>query len=426
MAVPRLLTRSSLGKNSGACSMNPSHFDQFDIDMFRNDLNDRHTKRERSQNWGLSEKFLLVRLVHKRLDVVEDKAADTDAVQRRKQAWRDIHAEFTAKVHTPGGAVQRSVQRVREQWRRIKHWARQEMNYILETQGQMDGKPRSNSKKHIDLAQYICDMMAKLETTNHHEQGFRSLVSRFQPETRRSEEGNVSLPDEPLQSHLNQGSASEVLQGEERLVTKDTVQVKKEGVENLDKDEATVTMVTTLAHSPPSDSVSQQLITRDNGHASMSTQELPSWADEFPEIVGESATQRTTVAEDEDEDEEEDDDDFLEDSDEDMSDSYPDWDREVPLSGRAYDRPDTAAPRVPSEHIANLAKLEKQKLLFARWEFKRRMQMLEEEHSRKMHILELQRETAQMKKKLVFRQLKKTRATSSAISNPYSRRIQMQ
>ncbi|XP_038067735.1 uncharacterized protein LOC119737447 [Patiria miniata] len=407
-----------------------------DIEMMRT-LNGQHTKRERSQNWEQTEKFVLVRLVQQRLAVIEDKAADTDAVQRRKQAWREIHAEFTAKIGSRAGRVSRSIQRIREQWRRMKYWARHELDVYLETRVEVNGKVRYSTRKPNELAQYINGMMAAIERTNHGHRvrTVRSYLRTADDDLQRDlqdadlhPQSQLSSPDPQPDFHPEQGivdTAHETKLKEDDIPdAMETPQVKQESVELLDEDESGVTMVTLPSiqlsdvHSPPCQSMSQQVIRVDsiNGHASSSNSTLPSWAREFPEIVGESADPRPTHDVDNDEDES----DFLDDSDDDeMLGSYSDWGRDVPVT-------DTTATRLTTMESNSRSKLEKQQQLHARWEFKRRMQMMEEEHARRMQILEIHKETAQMKKKLVFRQLKKSRAPSASVSNPYGRRVPLQ
>ncbi|KAE8740428.1 hypothetical protein FOCC_FOCC014064 [Frankliniella occidentalis] len=98
-----------------------------------------YRKRERTQNWSLEEKMYLLQLVKSRLDVLENKRIDSASSAMKGMAWQDIHAAFAARFGND-----RDAHRVREQWRRMKGQARTEMmefaervrNYGAEVAGQ--------------------------------------------------------------------------------------------------------------------------------------------------------------------------------------------------------------------------------------------------------------------------------------------------
>ncbi|KAK3912631.1 Fibrinogen silencer-binding protein [Frankliniella fusca] len=81
-----------------------------------------YRKRERTQNWSLEEKMYLLQLVKARLDVLENKRIDSASSALKGMAWQDIHAAFAARFGND-----RDAHRVREQWRRMKGQARTEM-----------------------------------------------------------------------------------------------------------------------------------------------------------------------------------------------------------------------------------------------------------------------------------------------------------
>ncbi|XP_069670046.1 myb/SANT-like DNA-binding domain-containing protein 3 [Periplaneta americana] len=73
-------------------------------------------KRKRAGNWTQEEKNLLFTLIQKRIAIIDNKCTTTNTNARKEQAWKDIHKEFCARF----GDGDRSILRLKEQWKRLK------------------------------------------------------------------------------------------------------------------------------------------------------------------------------------------------------------------------------------------------------------------------------------------------------------------
>ncbi|XP_071796911.1 uncharacterized protein [Asterias amurensis] len=400
-----------------------------------------YQKRERSQNWDHSDKCLLVKLVQKRLAVIENKAGDTVSVRQRKQAWKEVYNEFSVKV----GGVPRELQRIREQWRRIKHWARQEMNYYHESEEQdlNKGGATPTTRKPNELAKHICELMSGFEHT-YAPGGSTGFDNELQevPASYRTADGEQLHPQfipYPLMDSSRQSASgappSSVLSDDDAIpVTLETVvEVKQEPVSvDLvgDEDQSDFELVPAAAGTSGGGGGALMVTAATTmGSASLSAtqirrkrtgENLPSWTKDFPGIIGEGTAQQQQQQRphDDDDDVDDNDSDFLDedDSDDDIG-SLSDWGQDNPVGlNHTYDggRSSTTTRHRHRGTRESDAKFERQRLGFARREFKRRMQMMESQHARKMQILELRRETELLKKKIVFRQLKQHRVAPQA------------
>ena len=78
-------------------------------------------KRERGQNWTYEEKIFLFNAIKERIDAIECKNVDSDSLKVKQEAWKEIYDEFCQRY-----GPFRELQRVREQWRRMKSGAKNE------------------------------------------------------------------------------------------------------------------------------------------------------------------------------------------------------------------------------------------------------------------------------------------------------------
>lgn len=83
-------------------------------------------KRQRQINWSAEEKESLFQMVKERKGIVEAKKGLDKEVLRKDRAWQEIFEEFSAKHgHT------RSVQKLREQWKRMKTQAKKRISLVI-------------------------------------------------------------------------------------------------------------------------------------------------------------------------------------------------------------------------------------------------------------------------------------------------------
>ncbi|XP_069669520.1 uncharacterized protein [Periplaneta americana] len=73
-------------------------------------------KRKRAGNWTPGEKRVLLTLIQKRIEIIENKCTSTNSNARKEHAWKDIYKEFCASF----GDGDRSIVRLKEQWHRLK------------------------------------------------------------------------------------------------------------------------------------------------------------------------------------------------------------------------------------------------------------------------------------------------------------------
>lgn len=79
-------------------------------------------KRERTTNWAAEEKRLLLQLCRDDMTVVENKRLDSDLTTLKNRAWKHIHRRFSQTF-----GPERNVNRLKEQWRRMKAFTRSEV-----------------------------------------------------------------------------------------------------------------------------------------------------------------------------------------------------------------------------------------------------------------------------------------------------------
>ena len=125
----------------------------------------------RASNWRPEEKELLIELVSEKISVIENKKSDANATKRKNIVWRDIVQKFCS-VST--GAI-RDERELREQWKRLKAAAKNEVsNYKKElkrTGGGPEPKPPS------DLTNKIKDLLPNdfEQTFNQYDDDFEEL-----------------------------------------------------------------------------------------------------------------------------------------------------------------------------------------------------------------------------------------------------------
>ena len=81
--------------------------------------NKHKAKRERELNWSTNEKKILVELVKSHADIIESKIIP---LGDKFEAWKKIQTKFNTLTST-----NRDVLRIREQWRRMKSFAKMEI-----------------------------------------------------------------------------------------------------------------------------------------------------------------------------------------------------------------------------------------------------------------------------------------------------------
>ena len=82
----------------------------------------------RSINWTTDEKELLFELVAEKVDILENKQNDANASRKKTAAWKEVYKKFIARF------PDRSLARLKEQWKRLKGVAKTE--YSVFTRGQ--------------------------------------------------------------------------------------------------------------------------------------------------------------------------------------------------------------------------------------------------------------------------------------------------
>lgn len=112
-------------------------------------------KRERTTNWVTEEKRALLEMVRARALVVENKRLDGDLTVLKNKVWRRIHRQFTRQF---GG--ERSTNRLKEQWRRMKANARADIatyHKQLAAYGPALAAKRKPAQLVIDIYEFILD-----------------------------------------------------------------------------------------------------------------------------------------------------------------------------------------------------------------------------------------------------------------------------
>ncbi|XP_069704587.1 uncharacterized protein [Periplaneta americana] len=77
-------------------------------------------KRKRGGNWTAEEKNILFSLIKPKISIIENKCLTTNANAMKEQAWKDVYNEFCVIF----GNGDRSVPRLKEQWKRLKSSAK--------------------------------------------------------------------------------------------------------------------------------------------------------------------------------------------------------------------------------------------------------------------------------------------------------------
>lgn len=85
-------------------------------------FNESMKKRERTTNWAYEEKRMLLELCKRDVTVIENKRLDADLTALKNRAWKLIHVAFCRSFGT-----ERNVNRLKEQWRRMKAHTRAEV-----------------------------------------------------------------------------------------------------------------------------------------------------------------------------------------------------------------------------------------------------------------------------------------------------------
>lgn len=80
-------------------------------------------KRERTTNWATEEKRMLLQLCRDDMTVIENKRLDSDLTSLKNRAWKHIHRRFSQTF-----GPERNVNRLKEQWRRMKAFTRSEVS----------------------------------------------------------------------------------------------------------------------------------------------------------------------------------------------------------------------------------------------------------------------------------------------------------
>ncbi|XP_011207559.2 uncharacterized protein LOC105229156 [Bactrocera dorsalis] len=81
-----------------------------------------YKKRERTQNWNHQEKKFLLELCRKDMRIIENKRLDAGLTAVKNKAWKIIHQKFSSQFGTD-----RTCNRLKEQWRRMKACTRNEI-----------------------------------------------------------------------------------------------------------------------------------------------------------------------------------------------------------------------------------------------------------------------------------------------------------
>ncbi|KAH8401790.1 hypothetical protein KR009_007874, partial [Drosophila setifemur] len=81
-----------------------------------------YKKRERTQNWNHQEKKYLLDLCRKDMRIIENKRLDAGLTAVKNKAWKIIHQKFSNQFGTD-----RTCNRLKEQWRRMKACTRNEI-----------------------------------------------------------------------------------------------------------------------------------------------------------------------------------------------------------------------------------------------------------------------------------------------------------
>lgn len=84
--------------------------------------NDSAKKRERTTNWSFEEKRFLLELCNRDVSIIENKRLDADLTALKNRAWVLIHRAFSREF-----GHERSINRLKEQWRRMKAHTRAEI-----------------------------------------------------------------------------------------------------------------------------------------------------------------------------------------------------------------------------------------------------------------------------------------------------------
>lgn len=86
------------------------------------DLTKKLGKRERTTNWAFEEKRMLLELCKRDMIIIENKRLDADLTSLKNRAWKLIHHQFSKSF-----GKERNVNRLKEQWRRMKAYTRAEV-----------------------------------------------------------------------------------------------------------------------------------------------------------------------------------------------------------------------------------------------------------------------------------------------------------
>lgn len=112
-------------------------------------------KRDRTSNWANEEKKMLLELCRQDITVVENKRLDADLSVLKNRAWTHIHRQFSAAF-----GPERNVNRLKEQWRRMKAFARSEVSEYhlrLSAYGQQAADLKRPSQLTFDVWHFLLE-----------------------------------------------------------------------------------------------------------------------------------------------------------------------------------------------------------------------------------------------------------------------------
>lgn len=110
-------------------------------------------KRERTTNWSYEEKRMLLELCRRDMVIIENKRLDADLTTIKNRAWKLIHREFCKAFGN-----ERNVNRLKEQWRRMKAYTRAEISDYQQRVG-ICGRQVADQKRPAAFTFEVWDFM---------------------------------------------------------------------------------------------------------------------------------------------------------------------------------------------------------------------------------------------------------------------------
>ncbi|GBP13518.1 hypothetical protein EVAR_6872_1 [Eumeta japonica] len=174
-------------------------------------------KRKREENWSEQDKIFMVNLIQSKIQIIEDKQTDINNHKTKLLAWKQVSENFNMIASYP-----RAVDKMREQWKRIKQNAKK---YIFAHQRAASPTGGGTNEKRVSELDWLVYSLVSHsffeDSSQYDSDGINLTAQNSLLNSGQDKQNDMGQIDSQIVNTFETGSPIHVLQNDERRTIDD-------------------------------------------------------------------------------------------------------------------------------------------------------------------------------------------------------------